>query len=116
MLAAWAGNLVEQIAALPQSVFLEKAMKLTHFFTLTELIFIAALGSVGVSFLNLVIVFLLLSINGAFQLWARGNVQWNENINADVIKRKIPMWLYSSISVAGLLAIVIYVSKITYGI
>lgn len=117
MLAAWAGNLVRQIAALPQSVyFLENAMKLTHFFTLAELILLVALWLAGVPPSSLVIVFLLMSINGAFQLWVRGNVKWNENINADSIKKKMPMWAYSSISVTGLLAIAIYVSKITYGV
>ena len=91
-------------------------MKLIHFFSLVEIILLTSLWVGGVSLTNLSIIFLLLSLNSVFQLWARGNVKWNDNINQDAIKQKIPLWAYSSISVIGLLSVVFYISKVTYGI
>jgi hypothetical protein len=91
-------------------------MRLTHFYTLVGLIFLTSLWFVGISLSELVIVFFLLSMNAAFQLWVRGNVKWNQGVNTGEIKEKIPMWIYSSVSAAGLIALVIYISSITRGV
>lgn len=91
-------------------------MRLTHFFTMAELFVLTTLWFFGVSLSELVIVFFLFSMNAAFQLWARGNVKWNQGINAAEIKKKIPMQIYSIVSNAGLILLVIYISSITSGI
>lgn len=91
-------------------------MKLVHFFSLGSIILLVILWVGGIALIDLAIIFILLSLNSGFQLWARGNVKWNDCVNYDVIKQKISLWKYSLISTIGLLVVVIYISKIAYGI
>lgn len=91
-------------------------MKISIFFAFSGLLFIIIAWSLGVSFFNLVILLIILLINGGFQVWARGDVNWNEKINIDEIKKKMPVWVYSFTSSGGFLLVILYISKITKNI
>ncbi len=91
-------------------------MKISIFFVFAGFLFLIISWLLGVSFLNLVILLIILLFNGGFQVWTRGGVNWNEKINIDEIKKKMPVWVYSSISSSGFLLVILYILKITKNI
>jgi len=75
-----------------------------------------ALWVSGVNEIDLFITGLIIAVNTAFQIFARGNVNWAERPDHSNIKKKIPTAVYSIISSAGLLGMVFFITKATANI
>jgi len=90
-------------------------MKLAQVYFIGAALLLTLMWAGGVSIYNLAIAFLLLFLNAAFQLWVRGNVNWNDKIDYDTMRRKISPLAYKLISTIGLLVAVLFVSRIAPG-
>lgn len=70
----------------------------------------------GISKTDLLITAVVIFLNAAFQILARGNEGWAKRPNYSKVSEKMPTWVYSFVSSIGLIVIVFIVTKATSAI